>query len=206
MAKKKKQRHEMREIPQDNMNHVTLNNKLSGKIKCALGPIPYFDTVSDAGILPMLMVLEERIGTEMVLLWIDKTPFINELAQLQPFTLYLKMGLVQTSHGPLMFLLFHVANPDEPKTPFAMMDFHVNLFSPSIVSTLRDLDRQTHWHLILVDGEGAEVGLFEFSNDYGLGAALDQYVVACTGMSHGDFMAAKEEFTRTYSLEDLYNE
>ena len=60
--------------------------------------------------------------------------------------------------------------------------------------------------MILVDGEGTEVGLFEFSNDYGLGAALDQYLVACTGMEHGDFMAAKEEFTRTYSLEDLYNE
>ena len=181
----------------DNMNRVTLNNKLSGKLKIALGPIPYFDTVADAGILPMFMVLEERIGTEMVLLWIDKTPFINELAQLQPFNLFLKTGLVQTSHGPLMFLLFCVPNPDEPNTPFAMTDFHVNLVSPSVVSTLRELARQTHWHLILVDCEGAEVGLFEFSNDYGLGVALDQYLVAYTGMGYGDFMAAKEEFTRT---------
>jgi hypothetical protein len=90
--------------------------------------------------------------------------------------------------------------------PFVMQDFHVNLFSPTVLSTLRELDRQTHWHLILVDGEGAEKGLFEFSNVYGLGAALDQYVIACTGMSEGDFMAAKDEFTRTYSLEDLYNE
>ena len=79
---------------------------------------------------------------------------------------------------------FYVPDPDKPEMPFAMMDFHVNLFNPSILSTLRDLARQTHWHLILVDGEGAEAGLFEFSNVYGLEAALDQAVVACLSLIH----------------------
>ena len=134
----------------DNVNRVTLNNKLSKKIKCARGPIPYFDTVRGRGDVPMLMVLEERIGTEMVLLRMGKTPFINELAvaAIQPLP---QAGLVQTSHGPLMFLLFYLPNPDEPTMPFVMLDYHVNIFSPSILSTLRHLDRQTHWHLILVD-------------------------------------------------------
>jgi hypothetical protein len=188
------------------MSRFTLNNKLSAKASFVLGPTPLIDAVQDSAILPMPAVLEDEIGTEMVLLLVDKTPFIHQLARLRPFDLHLKTGLVQTSHGPLMFLLFYFPTPSQPQTPFMMLDYHVNPFDPAALSMWRDLARQTHWHLLLADGEGEVYGLFEFGNVYGLGEALDQVGKVCDGMAHGDFLTAKEELSRTYSLQDLFNE
>ena len=188
------------------MGRFTLNNKLSGKAEFVLGPTPLIDAVSDSAILPMPAVLEDGIGTEMLLLLVDKTPFIRELAKLRPFNLYLKTGLVRTSHGPLMFLLFYIPTPSKTHTPFVMLDYHVDPFNPSMLGTWRDLARQTHWHLVLVDAKGMVLDLLEFPNVYGLGEALDQVVQVCAGMDHGDFWAAKEEFCRMYTLEDLHKQ
>jgi hypothetical protein len=188
------------------MTRFTLNNKLSTRTKFVLGPTPLIDAVPDSGILPMPAILEDGIGSEMVLLLVDKTPFIHQMAKLRPFNLYVKTGLVQTSCGPLLFLLFHVPTPGKPGTPFAMLDYHVDLFNPSMLATWRDLARQTHWHLVLVDGKGTVLNLLEFPNVYALGDALDRAVDIASEMSHGDFWAVKEEFCATYSLEDLYNQ
>jgi hypothetical protein len=187
------------------MSKFTLKNKLTAKACFELGPTPLIDAIP-GGILPMQAVLEEGIGTETVLLLVEKTPFIHELARLRPFNLYLKTGAVRTSHGPLIFLLFYVPNPSEPQTPFMMVDCHLDPFNPSVLAVWRDLARQTHWHLVLVDGKGEVYDLFEFENVYGLGEALHQLVTACKGMAHGNFSAAKEEFCRDYDLEGLYNE
>ncbi len=188
------------------MRSFTLNNKLSGNSHFVLGPTPLVDAVPESGILPMPAVLENRIGTEMVLLWVDKTPFIHDLAGLRPFTFYLKTGLVGTSHGPVMFLLFYVLTPGRPGTPFAMVDYHVDPFNPSMIATWRDLARQTYWHLVLVDGHGTVLGLLEFPNIYGLGESLDEAMSVCSEMFHGDFWAAKDEFCATYSLGKLFSE
>jgi hypothetical protein len=187
------------------MSTFTLKNKLTQKAEFILGPTPLINAVQNSGILPMPTVIEDRIGTEMALLLVDKTPFIKELSKLQPFDLHLKTGLVRTSHGPVMFLLFYIPTPGKPHTPFMMLDYHVNPFDPSMVAMWRDLARQTHWHVILVDGEGTVFNLLEFSNVYGLGHSLDQVLAVCEGMDHGIFAEAKEEFSANYSLEDLYS-
>ena len=66
------------------MAKFTLNNKLTAKATFVLGPNPLIDAVRD-GIVPIQSVLEEGIGTEIVLLLVDKTPFIHKLARLPPF-------------------------------------------------------------------------------------------------------------------------
>lgn len=99
------------------MSRIVLNNKLSRKAHFELGECPSFDLVSESGILPVPLIPEDRIGSEMALLLIDKTPFIYTLAKMKPFDLMLKTGMVATSHGPLAFLLFYVPQKGKPGDP-----------------------------------------------------------------------------------------
>jgi hypothetical protein len=187
------------------MSRFTLNNKLSGKVHLELGDYPILDMVpASGGIVPMLVVLEEHIGTEMVLFLIDKTPFIYTLAKVKPFELMLRIGMVATSHGPVAFLLFYVRNRDEPDNPFFTYDLHLNPFNARMMTTWRDLARQSHWHLLLVDGAKEVVGFLEFANVYGLGEALAAIAKACCDLQPGDFNLAKQEFCDRYSLKDLF--
>lgn len=186
------------------MSRFVLNNKLSKKGQFELGECPAYDLVPESAIVPLSMILEDRIGSEITLLLIDKTPFICTLAKVKPFDLMLKTGMVQTSHGPLAFLLFYIPNPANPDDPFFSYDHHLNPFNPGMVATLRDLARQSHWHLILV-GAGREVhGVLEFGNVYGLGDALDAMTKAVNDLRPGDFNLAKQEFCTQYSLTDLF--
>ena len=185
------------------MSHFVLNNKLSRKAHFELGECPVFDLVPDSGIVPMPVALEDRIGTEMALLLIDKTPFIYTLAKVKPFDLLLKTGMVETSHGPVAFLFFYVPNVASPDDPYFSHDHHLNPFNLGLMATWRDLARQSHWHLILVDSEREVQGVLEFGNVYGLGEALDAMTNAVSDFQPGDFALAKQEFCEQYSLKDL---
>ena len=186
------------------MSKFLLNNKLSRKAHFELGECSVFDMVPESGILPMPAILEDRIGSEMVLLLIDKTPFIYTLAKVKPFDLMLKTGMVKTSHGPLAFLLFYVPKVGTPEDPYFAHDYHLNPFDSGMMATWRDLARQSHWHLILVDADREVQGVLEFKNVYGLGETLGQMSKAVQGWEPGDFALAKEEFCGQYSLSDLF--
>lgn len=186
------------------MTRFVLNNKLSRKAQFELGECPFFDLVPESGILPMSAILEDRIGSEMVLLLIDKTPFIYTLAKVKPFDLMLKIGMVATGHGPVAFLLFYVPQAGTPDDPYFAHDFHLNPFNAEMMATFRDLARQSHWHVILVDADKEVQGVLEFENVYGLGESLDQITQAIEGWEPGDFALAKQEFCNQYSLSDLF--
>lgn len=186
------------------MSRFVLNNKLSKKAHFELGECPVFDLVPESGVLPMSAILEDRIGSEMVLLLIDKTPFIYTLAAVKPFDLMLKTGMVGTSHGPVAFLLFYVPNPASPDDPYFAHDYHLDPFNPGVMATWRDLARQSHWHLILVDADREVLGVLEFENVYGLGEALVAMTHAISDVQPGDFALAKQEFCDQYSLQDLF--
>jgi hypothetical protein len=186
------------------MSKFVLNNKLSGKAQFELGDCPFFDDLPESGILPMPAVLEARIGTEMALMLLDRTPFIYTLAKVKPFDLMLKTGMVATSHGPVVFLLYFVPNPDAPDDPYFAFDYHVNPFDPTMMGMLRDLARQSHWHLILVDNDRQVQGVMEFGNVYGLGEAVEKMTQAIDGWKSGNFALAKQEFCDQYQLKDLF--
>src|ERR1035437_1524142 len=126
---------------------------LSQRQTFALGDFP-LHKLKDGGILPISVVLEERIGTETALMWYDPTPFIHDLAAVRPFQLLLKTGIVRTGNGPLLFALFHIPAPLPQPKPFASVECHINPFDPALLAPFHDLARQTHWHLVLVDGRG----------------------------------------------------
>ena len=162
------------------------------------------------GILPFNLALDSKIGTEVVLLWFDRTPFIYELAKVKPFRLHLHSGLSRTSHGPIGFLVFFVPDPNNADIPFASTDCHINPFNPQHLSTFRDLARQSHWHVVLVDKEDNVVDLYEFNNNYKLNDTIDHIEEVCLDnernallMGSDSFDAAKQEFCLKYTLDDL---
>ena len=56
--------------------------------------------------MPFAATLDTRIGEEIVLVIADHTPFLFDLASLDPFNIHLKAGAVNTESGPVIFLLF----------------------------------------------------------------------------------------------------
>ena len=162
------------------------------------------------GILPFSLIYDSKIGPEVALLWFDRTSFIYELAKVKPFRLNLHSGLANTSHGPIWFIVFFVPNPNNSEIPFASTDCHINPFNPKHLSIFRDLARQSHWHVVLVDKEDKVVDLYEFNNNYKLNHTIDQieevYLDKETDvlfMDSDSFDAAKQEFYSKYTIDDL---
>jgi len=156
------------------------------------------------GLAPLPAVLDLSVGEEVALYWIDRTPFIQQLAAIRPFQFVLRSGLFRSEFGPLMWLLFFVPNPEGEPQPFASVECHVNPSEPSQVALWRRLAHQTHWHLTLL-GAGNEVAdFFEFENSYGLAEALDTVAEVCRGMPVTDFMRAKQQFWDRYTMDDLW--
>jgi hypothetical protein len=156
------------------------------------------------GLLPVPAIIDPTVGEEIALYWADPTPFIHELAAVRPFQLFMRSGLFRSEHGPLMWLLFFVPNPQPEPQPYAMMECHINPSEPRQVATWRRLANQSHWHLTLM-GAGSEVfGFYEFENTFALDDALDMMEQACRDMNVTDFLAAKQEFWGTFTLEELF--
>ena len=107
---------------------TTRNNRWThGKGHFSMSALPA-QLQSAEGIAPHQLVLDPAIGSEMALLWLDRTPFVFDLAKVTPFDLRLKSGLVRTSQGPFFFLLFYVPDPKHPGSAFSAMDAHVNAY------------------------------------------------------------------------------
>jgi hypothetical protein len=180
-----------------------LNNKWpGGPVRFDFTKLPSeFDSAE--GMMPVPLTLDDRIGTETVLILFDPTDFIHQLAAARPFDLMMKSGMVDTDYGPLMFILFWIPNTEDPNEPLTAVECHVNPLDPQHMSTWRDLARQSHWHLFLLDADNQQQGFFEFENVYGLGETLDRVAEASQGMESVDFMLAKQEFCNLYDVSTL---
>lgn len=144
------------------------------------------------------------VGEEVSLYWLDRTPFVHDLARIRPFQLFLRTGLFRSDFGPLMWLLFYVPNPQQNPQPFASMEYHINPSNNEQIALWRRLANQSHWHLTLL-GAGNEVADFlEFENTFGLNEALDRMEEVCCGMRVTSFDAARQQFWNTYTMDDLY--
>jgi len=154
------------------------------------------------GIMPMPVRLSPKTGAEVILLYIDHTPFVYELARIRPFNMYLKSGLAETAHGPILFHLFRFCAQD-PETPILLVDAYANPHNTQHMTLWRSLSQQSHWHLFLVDSQAEQAGFFEFTNTFNLAQPLAAASGACTGTTGRNFLAAKAEFCDTHTVEDL---
>jgi hypothetical protein len=156
------------------------------------------------GLTPMPVVMDLTVGEEVALYWLDRTPFVHELAAIRPFQFFLRSGIFRSDFGPLIWMLFYVPNPAGGEQPFASVECHLNPAEPSQVSLWRRLAHQTHWYLTLLGAGDKVADFFELVNCYGLAAALDTMEESCRGMRVTDFMRAKQQFWDRYSMADLY--
>lgn len=155
------------------------------------------------GIAPMHATLDPRVGAEVVLFWISKRPFIKQLADVVPFDLRLKAGLVRTSFGPLLFFVFHVPNPARPSDPYVAVDVHIDPLRKAHMILWHVLASQSHWHFVYLDESLRLVDLKEFENTFGIAETLASVETACKGMKTGSFDHAKQEFCGKYTLANL---
>ena len=163
-----------------------------------LSNIPNVNTV-----IPLIST-NETGDPEIIIGWIDRTPFIYELAKLKPFAFNHKSLLYQTSHGFIVVELVYVVHPDIPNEMYAGFESYINLYNPQILTTYFELARQTHWHLFLIGHENEVVNFYEFENSYDLENTLNRAVKLTRNSPRGDFLRAKQEFTDTFSMEDLF--
>jgi hypothetical protein len=166
-----------------------------------LGPVfPQFE-----GLLPLRVVLDPDVGSEVVLILHDQTDFMDRLKNVKPFRLHTKTGVARNEYGPVGFILFWIEDPENPLDYVVAYDVYVNPTKEAQLSLWRDLAAQTHWHLFLVGARGEQEDLFEFENCY----ALDEFVkgveTACRGTEMVDFYRATHEFGKRHSVRDIFN-
>lgn len=153
------------------------------------------------GLFPLRAILDLTVGEEIVFYLRDQTPFMNDLCRVHPFRLMLKTGVARNEFGPLAFLLFWVANPQDPSNDIVAYDLYLNPHNEAHVLLWRELAAQTHWHLLMIGKDGEQRNFFELENTYGLDDALDFMLEACSPIPLIDFDRAKEEFMAKHSLE-----
>lgn len=147
--------------------------------------------------------LQVEVGPEVILLLSERRAFLTELRNQGPYQLRLNSGIVKTSAGPIIFLLWWFSPLIDGK-PFAGYELLISPKpGPSGVDLLAQVASQTHLHLVILDEHQDVFGVVEFENTYGLGglvAATKKIGSLPTGY---DFFKAKEAFLREIPQESL---
>jgi hypothetical protein len=146
--------------------------------------------------------LDAEIGPEIVVMLTDPTPFAHELSR-ERFELRLKSGVAQTSVGPVLFLLWWIPPVTNGK-PFALYEQILNPTHTGVLGMLRQVARQTHLHLLLIGPGQALLDVYEFESTFGLEKLISVSESACKEYGGMDFIAAKQEYDRTYDLMELF--
>jgi hypothetical protein len=168
--------------------------------------LPDFDLLfgPQDGLFPLEIILDPKLGQEVVLFLRDQTPFMHDLKRLQPFQLFLKAGIGRNKWGPVPFFLFWVPSPEDNSVMFVGYDLFMNPNSPSQVQKWRALSNQTHWHLFLVGRANEQENFFEFENTFRLDDSLDGIQAAGAKVPMIDFDRARAEFMANHQVTDLF--
>ncbi len=178
-----------------------LNNKWKhGKVHFELPQMPLPLTASP-GIKPISVILDMDIGPEIVLLITEPRDKIDEFEGRNITSFMMKSGLVNTSFGPVYWLVFYFPDPVTGRK--VTYENTVNPKDEQQVSIYEQLSSQEYWHVVMADDTGEVVNFFEFPNSYGLSDALQQVQNVCSEMQVTDFMAAKGEYESRYSIDEL---
>lgn len=142
---------------------------------------------------------------EIVLSWIDTTPFANQIAMVEPFNFNIKTAIYETSYGVLVCTLFYVLNPSNPDEMFAGNECYINIYNPEIINPYEILASQSHWHLFILNGEHDTLNVYEFENNFKFGESLDRAKKQANNIRLIDFNKAKQEFMNSFTMDDIFN-
>jgi len=178
-----------------------LDNKWKhGRVYFELPQLPPI-MISSPGIKPISVILDSGIGQEIVLLITEPKDNVKEFEGRNITRFMMKAGLVNTSYGPVCWLLFYFPDPlTGGKTTY---ENTINPKDQQQLSIYEQLSSQKYWHVIIADDTGKVVNFFEFTNNYGLSDTLKQVQSVCVNMHVSDFMAAKSEYESKYSIDEL---
>ncbi len=158
----------------------------------------------NAGVTPVLGVVDDEIGEEVILLINDPTEDAEKLGELDPFVLNVSSGSVDTDHGALGFVLFSVPDPEDAEEPFAVWEILFDATNDDMAGPFHSLADQSHWHAILL-GPGPQVlNVFEFDNTYFLKTGLKEIAQATDAKPCTDFDAAVADAHARYPLQTLF--
>ena len=178
-----------------------LENKWKhGKVHFKLPELPAMFLASP-GIKLISVVIDNHVGKEIVLLITESVNQIEEFEGREISRFMLKAGLVNTSYGLVCFFLYYFPNPLTGRQ--VTYENTVNPKDCQQLSLYEQLSVQKYWHVVLADDSGKVVNFFEFPNEYGLNATLDQVKSVCKNSQVTDFKAAKAEYESKYSIDQL---
>jgi hypothetical protein len=171
-----------------------------GKVYFELPQLPAM-LIASPGIKPISVVLDDDVGEEIILLITEPKDKVKEFGGRNITRFMLKAGLVNTSFGPICFLLFYFQDP----LTGAQVTYE-NTINPKDYqqrSIYEQLSSQRYWHVVIADDSGEVVNFFEFPNEYSLDKTLEQVSNVCKNMHVTDFMSAKAEYENRYSIDQL---
>lgn len=178
-----------------------INNKWKhGKVHFRLGDVDP-DLSSSPGIKPVSIILDPEVGPEIVLLVTENKTQLEAFRHRDIANFWMKSGLVNTSYGPVCWLLFYF--PDPVTGENVVYENVVNPKDHRHLKIYEQLASQEYWHVVIADTTRAVVNFFEFPNHYGLAKSLDQVKDICSTMGASDFLLAKAEYEKKYSIDDL---
>lgn len=171
-----------------------------GKVHFELPQLPPL-LIASPGIKPISVVLDNDVGQEIVLLITEPRDKVKEFEGRDITRFMLKAGLVNTSFGPVCFLLFYF--PDPLTGAQVTYENTINPKDHQQLSIYEQFANQRYWHVVIGDDSGEIANFFEFPNEYGLGETLEQVGSVCESMEVTDFMSAKAEYENRYSIDHL---
>ncbi|MDE0034488.1 MAG: hypothetical protein OXU75_15330 [Deltaproteobacteria bacterium] len=180
---------------------MMLDNKWEhGKVRLELPALPAA-LISLPGIKPVAAVLDDTVGREIVLLITEPEDKTREFEGIKITEFRLSAGLAKTSYGPVCFMLFCFPNPGTGAR--VVYENTINPKNQRQLHLYKVLSNQTYWHVIIATDTGDVVNFFEFPNDYGLRETLERVESVCEKLEVSDFDAAKAEYERTYTIDQL---
>jgi len=180
-----------------------IDNKWKQRIvNLKLPQLPH-SMISSPGLKPITGILDKSIGQEIILLITEPKDQTKEFVGHKIAKFMMKAGLVNTSYGPVCWILFYF--PDRLTGGQVTYENIINPKSNQNLSSYEQLSAQKYWHVIIATDTGKVVNFFEFPNVYGLSHTLKQVKSVCSNMEISNFMAAKAEYERTYSIDELLN-
>ena len=179
-----------------------LENKWTDdKIKLVLPPIS-LGFMKKSGLFYMNLVLDEKVGNEVVLIIFDDTDFVYEMRDLKPFQFYVNSVSITTSYGPIISFLFYVTNPADESVIFSAYDKPIDITNEELIKHWVELSNQTHIHLLIVDRRKEVVGFFEFENNFKIEKSIER-IYGINRSSMINFDRALEEYFNDYDLKGL---
>jgi len=155
------------------------------------------------GFVLEVATMHQSIGQEVLVLWFDRTPFLEGLSVNDTIDLRVRCGLAITEAGPIAFILWWRPSIEMGGLPYVKEQI-LNPLHAGNRNTLHRLGNQKGLHVALVGSGPRILGLHEFENDYGFDE-LYSYMQAAAekGWPAYDFDAALSAFEQTFEVNGL---